>query len=353
MKGLYTRGATWWLRFTPLPGTPQERYSLGTTDEAQAIVIAQQIIERVSSQARQRAENCEAEINAYLAAMRHEGLAKSTLSSRSYVLRGFVADLAVVHPKSITPGMVLRWFERRRKAYEQTAVAYLNVVRYWLKWLVAANKLPTNPANAIKLPKLRMRRRRSFLLPDQARALLSACLDDDDMRYAIFCAMHQGLRKQEVIESIPAFFDLQEGLLHIQATPTFEPKDRDCRTIPLTTEFRAWLTTHYGLRTPFMFRPSAKHGAARYRSDFVKSFAAIKRRAGLNHITFHDLRRTFASLLVSSGVSIYKVAVWLGDDVATVQDTYGHLIPQDVEVNKSWERRPVEIVAGEARAGQD
>ena len=78
------------------------------------------------------------------------------------------------------------------------------------------------------------------------------------------------------------------------------------------------------------------HGKSKYRADFQKSFNAVLDRCGLGEFTFHDLRRTFASLLVSRGVSIYKVAKWLGDEVQVVEGTYGHLIPQDDEVNASW-----------------
>jgi len=60
------------------------------------------------------------------------------------------------------------------------------------------------------------------------------------------------------------------------------------------------------------------------------------KRCGLA-ITFHDLRRTFASLHVSRGTSIYKVAKWLRDTVEVVEDTYGHLIPQDAQIDAAWE----------------
>ena len=60
---------------------------------------------------------------------------------------------------------------------------------------------------------------------------------------------------------------------------------------------------------------------------------------GFENLTFHDLRRTFASLHVSRGTSIYKVARWLGDRVDVVEDHYGHLIPNDSEINSVWNKR--------------
>ena len=50
--------------------------------------------------------------------------------------------------------------------------------------------------------------------------------------------------------------------------------------------------------------------------------------------TFHDARRTFASLLVSSGVSLYKVARWLGDGVRVVEKHYGHLQPDNGDIER-------------------
>jgi len=104
----------------------------------------------------------------------------------------------------------------------------------------------------------------------------------------------------------------------------------------MTEDLRAWVRDVYGLRSPFMLAPAVKHGRYRYRFDFRKGFDALVRRCDLRDVTFHDLRRTFASLLVSRGVSLYKVAKWLGDELDTVQAYYGHLIPQDAEINASW-----------------
>jgi hypothetical protein len=73
----------------------------------------------------------------------------------------------------------------------------------------------------------------------------------------------------------------------------------------MTNEFHAFLE-HYGLREPFMIAPLKRCAASsRYRFDFSRRFDRLIRELGIN-CTFHDLRRTFASLKVSSSVSIYK-----------------------------------------------
>ena len=54
-------------------------------------------------------------------------------------------------------------------------------------------------------------------------------------------------------------------------------------------------------------------------------------------MTTHDMRRSFASNLVIAGVSIFKVAVWLGDDVRVVQTHYAHLLADDRDVDRAFE----------------
>jgi len=51
-------------------------------------------------------------------------------------------------------------------------------------------------------------------------------------------------------------------------------------------------------------------------------------KAGLRRIRFHDLRRTFASLLIQNGESLAYIQGQLGHSLIQVTvDTYGHLIP--------------------------
>jgi integrase len=275
-------------------------------------------------------------VRRYLAALRGRGLASTTIESRSYVLRGIGHGLDVESPREVTTHRITRWMEERLAQHPGTAVAYLNQLRWFTRWLVDEGKLGVDPCERIETPKIRMRHRRRFLRPDEARRLLEACDDDPGLKFAVFCGLHLGLRKLEVIEARTEWLDLESGLFHVQSTETFQPKDRENRTIPLTDEFAAWLGDHYGRPEPYLLHPEVKRGRYRYRYDFRTKFENLTRRCELPDLTFHDLRRTFASLLVSRGVSLYKVAKWLGDTIPVVESTYGHLIPQDRDINAAW-----------------
>ena len=335
--GLYQQKQTWWLRWTPVSGGRQERVSLGTRDLAEAIKEAERVRRREGLRLREESASCVSEVERYIVAKRKEGLSDSTLKSRRYVLRNFALETGAAMPRHIGAAACSRWFEARLARHEHTAVSYLNQVRWWFAWMLEQGIVTRDPTTGIKMPKLKMRQRKVFLMPADARRLLDECTDEG-LKFAIFCGLHAGLRKLEIGEARAEWFDLDEGLIHVQATATFQPKDRDNRTVPMTEELKTWLRDVYGLRRPFMLAAAVQHGKYRYRFDFRKAFEALVKRCELD-VTFHDLRRTFASLLVSRGVSLYKVAKWLGDELITVQTHYGHLIPQDDEINASWRGR--------------
>ena len=164
--------------------------------------------------------------------------------------------------------------------------------------------------------------------------LIAKC-DREDLKFVLFCGFHAGLRKAEIIEARPDWFDLRSGLIHVRKTDTFRPKDRNERTIPMTKALRTFLRG-YGRRSPFMLHSEVAPGKSRYRWDFRRPWAEHVAKHNCPQITPHIARHTFASLLASAGVSIYKVAQWLGDDVRVVQKHYAKLLPKDADIELAF-----------------
>ena len=59
-----------------------------------------------------------------------------------------------------------------------------------------------------------------------------------------------------------------------------------------------------------------------------RAFYRLMTAAGLRHIRFHDLRHTFASLLIQQGESLAYVRDQMGHaSIQITVDTYRHLVP--------------------------
>jgi len=103
----------------------------------------------------------------------------------------------------------------------------------------------------------------------------------------------------------------------------------------MTKAFKTFLKA-YGKRSPFMLHPEVPHGESRYRWDFRRPWAEYVAKHKCAEVTPHIARHTFASLLASAGVSIYKIAQWLGDDVRVVQQHYAKLLPKDADIEAAF-----------------
>ena len=58
----------------------------------------------------------------------------------------------------------------------------------------------------------------------------------------------------------------------------------------------------------------------------TRHFSDLLKKNGLRHIRFHDLRHTFASLLIANGVPLINVSNFLGhSDLSTTANIYAHL----------------------------
>jgi hypothetical protein len=83
----------------------------------------------------------------------------------------------------------------------------------------------------------------------------------------------------------------------------------------------------------FALQPERLPGVWKYRYDFKRLVEGHFKKCGVVS-DLHGMRRSFASNLVSDGVSIYKVAQWLGDGVEVVEGHYGYLAPQDQDIDR-------------------
>ena len=66
-------------------------------------------------------------------------------------------------------------------------------------------------------------------------------------------------------------------------------------------------------------------------TSFHLAFFAARKRAGLNTVRIHDLRHTYASLLINNGASIYEVQQLLGHYHISMTERYAQLFPNTLK----------------------
>jgi site-specific recombinase XerD len=207
-------------------------------------------------------------------------------------------------------------------------------VRSFFRWCVAEHKCRRNPVAEVQLDRVDHKGRTHFADSELAQKLISEA-PNDDLRFVLYCGFHAGMRKLEIVEAVPEWFNVKRQILEIRATASFRPKDRDARAVPLTDQFTEFLR-EYGLRSPFVLRPEVAQGRFRYRYDFRRPFQEYMNAQGVPWLTPHVMRHSFASICASKGIDIYRIATWLGDDVRVVQRHYAKLRPDDREIMRAF-----------------
>jgi len=282
------------------------------------------------------AEPLRAEIDAFIDyKLAQNEYSRDSADSKRYALEEFASFVNKADPSRIFTADVDRFYQTlRQRVKESTAQGYITTLRSFFNRLLETRKVRTNVVKAVRLARLDTKGRTNFCTPALRDKLIAKC-KREDLKFVLFCGFHAGLRKREIIEARPDWFDMTKGLIHVRKTETFRPKDRDERTIPMTKAFKTFLRG-YDKRPPFMLHPKVPHGESRYRWDFRRPWAEYMAQHKCPEVTPHIARHTFASLLASVGVSIYKIAQWLGDDVRVVQQHYAKLLPKDADIEAAF-----------------
>jgi integrase len=259
------------------------------------------------------------------------------------VLRRWASDIGCESVAALTTPILQAWFNAKLKTTKiQTAAAYIYQISTFLNWCRNEREILTiNVADKVRIPKYTKNVRRDFLSLAQAQRLLDSC-DDQELKFALYCSLHAGFRMIECTQAKPEWFNVNARLIHVQCSDTWMTKNGKNRVIPMSTEFSKFLAGYMAQLKPgaqFMMAPdklaARRH---RYRTDFTRRYEGLTRRLGLGHCRYHSLRRTFASLKVSAGVSLFKVATWCGHRTSVCEESYAHLIPLDSQIDVGLER---------------
>lgn len=258
------------------------------------------------------------------------------LHDTAWTLQHWLESDSVVDFSQVTLAKLQTWADKKLLTVKPATVsAYLFQIQQFLDWALDRHLIKENPASLVALPRFNKSLRRKFVSAAVAEMLIEKC-EDPELKFCLYCGFHAGLRFGEVVMAQPSWFNLDAQVLSVLRSERWDTKDHTDRDVPITDQFREFLEDSYGFPEPYMIGPHKTHKTKwRYRFDFSYRFEQYVHKKGVI-ITFHDCRRTFASLHAQAGTSLYKIASWLGDGLDIVTQHYAHLCPYDRDVNRAY-----------------
>jgi integrase len=146
-------------------------------------------------------------------------------------------------------------------------------------------------------------KREVFLTVDQVRQIADSCTPSTQA--AIWAALLTGARRGELLKIRAS--DIGDNEINIPASHT---KTLKSRTVPIIPALRPWLV-HFPLTLSM--------------EGLKSNWQRARVRAGMEHVNFHDLRHSCASIMLSLGVDLYTIGKILGHSNVQTTQRYAHL----------------------------
>ena len=213
-----------------------------------------------------------------------------------------------------------------------------------LKQAVMDGLIPRNVTDAVKAPQAHKKEVKS-LTPTEIRALLSAA-SGDRLEALYIVAIHTGLRRSELLGLKWTDVDLDARILAVQRSldkdGTFNPpkRNKSRRTVKLTSQAMEALKSHRACQNEErlclgsiwddhdLVFPNQVGKPMNADNLYHRGFKPLLKKAELSGFTFHSLRHTCATLLVSKNVNPKIIQEMLGHaTISQTMDTYSHVMP--------------------------
>ena len=198
---------------------------------------------------------------------------------------------------------------------------------------VAERLILANPAKGCKLPKLEKREMK--ILPEDKIGPYLAEADKRGLLAAFYLELTTGLRRGELLALLWTDLDVEAKTISVTKQVNringelvvSQPKTQNSvRTLAIPQQAVDLLVEEHKKHpgNPYLF-PSPKTGTMFDPDSFRHTHDKILKVIGAEHILFHDLRHTFATLSLKNGVDVKTLSGALGHyDAGFTLSTYTH-----------------------------
>lgn len=220
----------------------------------------------------------------------------------------------------------------------RTAINAVKTLGQIMKTAVSWGYITSNPVSKVERPRVN-EKEMDFLSAGEVKRLLAASPTEHRALFATACL--SGLREGELFGLKWSDVDPDQRVIFVRRTyhPSYgftEPKtERGKRAVQITPELANILESHrkvcYYHEADDLVFPNIDGKPTDYHNLVNRVFHGVLDEAGLKRIRFHDLRHSYAALMISLGCNIKWLQRQMGHaSLSTTMDTYGHILP-DVE----------------------
>lgn len=220
------------------------------------------------------------------------------------------------------------WDEKSRGLSAASLFRKVEALKSFFTYQAIEGRLPENPAENLKGPRMPKRLPKFLTKPDAVRLLAApggSSYEDARARAMLEVLYAAGLRVSELLALKPESVNLQEGWVRVLGKGAKE------RLVPVHARAVAALKAYLALRERRFQSPApelflGRSGRRLSRVQFWRLLRALGARAGLRSpIHPHLLRHTFATHMLEGGADLRSVQEMLGHaDLSTTQ-IYTHL----------------------------
>lgn len=315
MASIFLRKATWYIKYY-LNGKPIQK-SLKTRDKTVAKFRKNEIENRLSSQGTPFADK-DPWVDDCLEAFKRAraGIISTRAAQADHArIELFVKESRAVKLKAITPQLLKEHLDRRAVS-NRTRNHTIRAVNTFLNFCVKQRMASENPIRGMAKYPIEEKEPR-FLDPGEVRRLLDKA-KSSEIYLVVALAVFTGMRLGEIQRLTWEDIDFEAEIIRVKRT-----KSKKFRNIPIHTEL-------FGILRGARAKGPIWTGGPGYLID--KRFRAIRARLRkVPHFRFHDLRHTFASLLIRQGVDILTVSRLLGHSTIQTTQIYAHLYDDHVK----------------------
>jgi len=210
-----------------------------------------------------------------------------------------------------------------------------------LKWEVAG--VTRNPARQVELPD--PQNARECILSAEEMVRLQRAVEDSPnplLRFIVPTLLLTGMRKREVLDARWSNINLEARTWYLPHTKSGKPRTvllsealvkllRSVPRRPVTDKATDWVFANPATGKPFV--------------SIFYAWDSARKKAQLSQVRIHDLRHTFASLMINSSYALYDVMNALGHTQMRTTMRYAHL-------SRERKQRAVEAVAARSGLGE-